>query len=232
MVLGVIGAATVLGAHSVSPAVTAEDRECLDAALAEAGYPGLLASRPAAFDDQLRAIQSVQDAALTLAPHDAAIPFGQPREPCDLWRLGFGQCFDRSRFLEKAFRELGLETRYAAVYSTARTNSRLKSLLTPGIASHAVVEVRTARGWMLVDSNMRWLGWTEDDHVVSLAELGADPAVRQGPWNVRVSDPPSPIFEEPFTYVFGLYSRHGFFYPPYNRLPDISWSQLHYNLGR
>ena len=41
----------------------------------------------------------------------------------------------------------------------------------------------------------------------------------------------SPILGRPFTYLFGLYSRHGRFYPPYTPVPDLDWGQLGYNFG-
>ena len=31
------------------------------------------------------------------------------------------------------------------------------------------------------------------------------------------------IYDDPFTFVYGLYSRHGKFYPPYNFVPDINY---------
>jgi hypothetical protein len=32
-----------------------------------------------------------------------------------------------------------------------------------------------------------------------------------------------------FVFVYGLYSRHGGFYPPFVPLPDFDWAQLHHN---
>lgn len=38
--------------------------------------------------------------------------------------------------------------------------------------------------------------------------------------------PPTNIYEQPFTFVYGLYSRHGQFYPPYNFVPDINCGEF------
>ena len=38
--------------------------------------------------------------------------------------------------------------------------------------------------------------------------------------------PPTNIYEQPFTFVYGLYSRHGQFYPPYNFVPDINYGEF------
>ena len=38
------------------------------------------------------------------------------------------------------------------------------------------------------------------------------------------------IYSAPFTWVYGFYSRHGRFYPPYNAVPDVNWGELAQNL--
>jgi hypothetical protein len=45
-----------------------------------------------------------------------------------------------------------------------------------------------------------------------------------------VKDPINPIFRSDFTYVIGLFSRHGRFYPPFTPIPDVNWRQIVYNL--
>ena len=37
---------------------------------------------------------------------------------------------------------------------------------------------------------------------------------------------PDDIYIEPFIYFIGLYSRHGYFYPPYNIIPDINYKEF------
>lgn len=219
----------ILLAHDVPTEATAEDRANGRLILAQAGYddPDGMERNLATFEGQISVILAVQDAvlALTAAPTDFGIPFNTTREPGDLLIHKVGQCFDRSRSIEKILGSLGLETRHVAVYSTAKTGSKLISLLTPQISSHAVSEVKTAKGWMLIDSNVRWIGLTEDGLVKSLEDIQSldHTAVR---WNSRNLVEMSNIFSKGFTYVIGLYSRHGRFYPPYSPVPDYNIRHL------
>ena len=48
------------------------------------------------------------------------------------------------------------------MYSTVEAGSALGALATPDTLSHALTEVKTRRGWMIVDSRTRWAGLTAD----------------------------------------------------------------------
>jgi hypothetical protein len=222
-----VALATLAWSRAVPAGLTADDRRCIAQALEQAGHPDLAGGGATAvglsFDEQVRRIVAAQAAAFTAAPIQEPIDFGRSREPCDVIAAGHAYCYDRSRFIEKALRHLGFTTRYAAVYAVPEGSSALRSLLTPGISSHAVVEVRTARGWMVVDSNTRWIGLTAAGQPVDLAALAADPAVLNQPWHEVGPKGPERILTRPFTYVFGLYSRHGRFYAPYDPIPDVAW---------
>jgi hypothetical protein len=50
----------------------------------------------------------------------------------------------------------------------------------------------------------------------------AHPAWRAGP--------PNAIYLRPFTVVYGLYSRNGHLYPPYDFVPDVSYAELTDNI--
>jgi Transglutaminase-like superfamily len=184
-------------------------------------------SEPSSFEEEVALVRSVQDRVLATAPVDREIPQGQPRELADLARAGHGLCFDRSRAIETILRLQGMRTRHAAIYSTRATGSALRSLATPGVDSHAITEVMTRRGWMIVDSNSRWIGLSRANQPVELAELRDRPS---GPWHRSVAEPLPPIYNAPFTWIYGLYSRHGRFYPPYNPVPDVNWAELVENL--
>ena len=41
---------------------------------------------------------------------------------------------------------------------------------------------------------------------------------------------PDLIFQSSFTYLYGVYSRHGRFYPPYNVIPDINYGEFIQNV--
>lgn len=219
----------VLMAHDVPTEVTAEDRSNGRQILTQAGYNDLdkMERSLTTFEGQVSVIFAVQDAVmdLTTAPTDIGIPFDTTREPGDLLIHKVGQCYDRSRSIEKILDSFGMETRHIAVYSTAETGSKIISLLTPQISSHAVTEVKTAKGWMVIDSNARWIGLTEDSLAMSIDDLQSleHKKVR---WNSRNQAKMSAIFSKDFTYVIGLYSRHGRFFPPYSPIPDYNIRHL------
>lgn len=231
LIVAAVGAGAVLAHHQVSSALTDEDTVYVAKILQETGH-GNVAKGAAAklpFDQQVAVVAAVQDAILTMAPKDNEIPFGRTREPRDIYELRHGSCFDRSRTIEKALNYAGLRTRHVAVYSTTETKSALKSLATPQIDSHAVTEVETARGWMVLDSNARWMGLTAEGQPFTLAALKSEPALAASQ-HPAVTARINRIFRADFTYVIGLFSRHGRFYPPYTPVPDVNWRELLYNV--
>ena len=189
--------------HRVPQRITEEDKVYLDLFLA--GIPDEAAHT---YETQLEQIAAIQRAVLSHAPPGASIPEGQPREPRQLWERGHGACYDISRTLEKALRYRGYRTRHAALYENLwRRSSR----------SHAATEVKTLRGWLVVENAAPWLGLDADGR----------------PWSYRQPFPPAwqtpppqtviAFYNQPFSVVYGLYSRHGRFYPPYTAWPDMGF---------
>lgn len=214
-------------AAHVDTQVTAEDIEFGQRMLDEAGYHGGFAEGAASgadFDTQVRLIRAVQDAVIKAAPKEAGIALGKPREPKDLFAARLGLCFDRSRSIEKILSWLGFEVRHVAVYATT-TTSVVGALLTPQAASHAVSEARTTKGWIVIDSNRRWIGLTPEKMPVSVAGLAERQAQRVW-WADDMTETPSNTLTKPFVAIIGLYSRHGYFYPPYTPVPDVNVRQL------
>jgi hypothetical protein len=80
---------------------------------------------------------------------------------------------------------------------------------------------------MVVDSNSHWVSINDQGIPVSIEQIYSDGHTGRISWNVQ---PPSKIYEEPFVFVYGLYSRHGRFYPPYNFLPDVNYKELIQNV--
>lgn len=177
--------------------------------------------------DQRLRIQRTVDHVFAATPLNKEIPEGRPREPADVVRNGGGVCYDRSRLLEKALQLQGFRTRHVALYQHERGKNRLQLLLTYRTKSHAISEVLTSRGWMAIDSLDAWIALDEDLNPLSIAQL-AIKAERHTKLNW--SGRSSPFYDEPFLRVYGLYSRHGMFYPPFNRIPDVNYGQLLDNL--
>lgn len=179
------------------------------------------------FAEQIAIIRDVQAAVLAHAPGGEGIAKDYSREPRDFYAADTAACYDRSRTIEKLLAGFGYETRHVAIYSTAETGSALKSLLMPGTPSHSVTEVKTSRGWLVVGSNSRWVSLDLTRYPLSMAKLQWNAERRinwwGSTWSMRNVARPPDIFTEPFTYVIGLYSRHGRFYPPYTPFPDVNW---------
>lgn len=180
------------------------------------------------YKDELDYITSVQLSVLTLAPMNDGLPYGQKREPKELYEAKTGLCYDRSRVIEKILRYSGFETRHVSIYSTKDTGSAVKSLVTPSVSSHAVTEVLTKRGWLVVDSNEPIVSIDKNSQPISIEKLqvAAENYIKI-PW---YTEPQTAIYKEPFTFVYGLYSRHGRFYPPYNFIPDINYGEFLENI--
>ena len=215
--------ALTLNYHAVDNSLSAEDKQYIPKYL-QGIAP--LPQQPT-YTEELAFIRSVQRSVLAIAPENQGIPFGRPREPMDLYTGKKGLCFDRSRVLEKIFRYSGFKTRHVSVYSTQDTHSAIKSLLTPQVMSHAITEVLTKKGWLIVDSLAPWVSTDKNHNPVSLREIQSFANGEKDRMSTIAWDNTMPnIFGGPFITVYGLYSRHGYFYAPYNFIPDINYAEL------
>ena len=222
--LSVVVLAGLSISHNVEKVPSAEDALFIRRMLSDSGHGAILAGPATSFDEEIDRVLEVQDAVLRAAPVNDGIPLGQLREPRELYEAHSGLCYDRSRSIEKALALLGMETRHVAVYSLADALTPLDALFSSGTPSHALTEVLTRRGWMLVDSNDRWIGLQANGQPVSADDLEAlgDAVV----WSPRMAGDMAPIFHEDFIHVYGLYSRHGLFYPPMDGVPDVNLAEL------
>ena len=214
----------ILSSNGVDNSITEEDKRFIPNYVESIPHP----EHDSTYTEELEMIKRIQDAVLTVAPHNEGLPYNTEREPKDVYLASKGLCYDRSRVIEKILRYSGFNTRHISLYSTSKTRSAFKSLMTPGIPSHAVTEVYTKRGWLVVDSNNRWISIDRHGNPLSIAQIklsieGPD----EIPWRRH---PPNRIYREPFTFIFGLYSRHGKFYPPYNFIPDVNYEELLQNV--
>lgn len=215
--------AAILHAHQVKTTVTSDDQRSI--AIILEGIPRL--TRDASYVEELLFIRRVQKRVLALSPIENGLPFKQAREPKDLLLAGSGLCYDRSRTIEKVLRSAGFHARHVSIYASSSERSELGTLLTPGADSHAITEVLTSHGWVAVDSNAPWLSLSDDGHPQSLSQISA--GAKQEGSIAWLTPPPSLIYDAPFSYVYGLYSRHGNFYPPYDFIPDVNYAELLHN---
>ena len=213
----------ILFISRVDNSITNEDKEYIKIFIGlEKKSPSLLS-----YTEQLELIKLIQKSVLTVAAPNIGIEKRKTREPKDLYLKKAGLCFDRSRVIEKILRYYGFKTRHISIYSTKETGSILKSLVTPGIKSHALSEVKTSKGWLVIDSNEEWVALDNKNQPISISEIIKNKK------NIKarlLNDFPSFIFDENFFVIYGLYSRHGMYYPPFNIIPDINYSEFLYNL--
>ncbi|QIX63263.1 hypothetical protein FY528_13485 [Hymenobacter lutimineralis] len=184
------------------------------------------------YAEQLSLLQSVQHAVMARTELAESIPVAQSREPKDLYLSQKGLCYSRSRVLEKIYMSLGFKTRHVSVYADVPSTPLWKELFRPGSPSHATLEVLTAKGWMIVDSNIPWLAVDKQRRPYSFEDLAAlSEAGQHVRWAMRLEPGYDEFYNGKSFYVYGLYSRHGQFYPPYTRgVPDYNARELLYNL--
>ena len=172
-------------------------------------------------------IQKVQSKVLEIAPRDVGIAFGKTRELKDLLENKFGLCYDRSRSIEKILKYYNFEVRHLSIHTILK-DSILGTLITRQGPSHAVTEVKTSKGWLVVDSNEKWLSLDREGLPISIHEISKRLDKKKNiKWKI---DPSGEVFYSPMIYTIGLYSRHGKFYPPYIFFPDINFTEILMNL--
>lgn len=230
-VLLLVAAFAGLVAHyNVDKTLTDEDRHYIRLLL-----PGLVEGSAAnqSYEYQVALVARAQKALLTHSPVvlQRGIPEGQLREPKQFYLSRRGLCYDRSRVLEKIFTYVGLQSRHVSMFAREEGVNPLITVLFHHVSSHAVSEVRTAKGWMLVDSIAPWLGLDESNNPVSVREMvNRHDEHLTLHWLQPVRAEDDAFYSKPCLYVYGLYSRHGRFYPPYTSyIPDYRVQGLFYN---
>ncbi|AMM51671.1 hypothetical protein TH61_11455 [Rufibacter sp. DG15C] len=215
--------------HQVDQDITERDKVTITKILQENNIIPLSGPDKNDFHEQIKFISAVQKAVLLTAPRNKGLDEGMSREPEVLYKMRYGHCYDRSRAIEKILRLSGFKTRHVSVYSLDE-NSALHAFLKPKTRSHALSEVLTVKGWVFVDSNDKLIGVDKFGNPIDLTQvkkLGFKNIV----WSKYNTENFDGVYATKFMYVYGLYSRHGKFYPPYNFIPDLHWGELVYNFG-
>jgi hypothetical protein len=125
---------------------------------------------PLTYSQEILLIHEVQALVLYKVPVGNPIPDYSDREPVDLFKQKSGLCYDRARTYDKIFSWLGFETRHVYILYpedpvTKVPLSLWKAGITRGTNSHAVTEVKTKQGWVLVDSNSSWISVISTGHI-------------------------------------------------------------------
>lgn len=174
------------------------------------------------YKEEVDLIQSVQHQILGLYPVGEGIPENEEREPLDLARYKQGLCYDRSRTFDKVFEWLGFETRHLYIMypfdpRTGEQLSSLRAFFSRGTESHAVTEVKTSHGWLVVDSNEPWVSLDSKGEPVRIDQI------RQK--STRFENLPD-AYQKDFIAIPGMYSRRGQFYRPYIPYPQLNWADF------
>ena len=211
--------------HNVSGKITPEDRVALKKILGDLDF-----ERKDDFENEIRFIRNIQDAVLDISPTLLKIPLRQTREPRDLLKSGHGQCSDRGRTIEKALRYHGFDVRFVSVFSRDKTFTPPETMAIDSgrdLRSHALIEVKTSKGWMFVDTNERWIALDADSNPVSLETWKNIKDKDSFKWSSENVGEIYWLIRRNFTIVYGLYTRHGLFYPPFTPyIPDINMQTM------
>lgn len=221
--------------HDVDTTITDDDRFYIRKILEKTHNNPESMRNTDSFDEQIQTILAIQNSAFDATPNAGQMPLDQPREPKDLEASDTAYCNDRARYLDKTFRLYGFETRYASLYSKIPGKIFLQTFLTLGVKgafSHALIEVKTAKGWIVVDTRNRWISLDQDNQPHSLHDLQNAAETKIWPlWSPLSKEQPYALLNDEFYILYGLYSRHGRFYPPYTPyIPDIDFQEFVKNL--
>ena len=173
------------------------------------------------FAKELGCVRSLQAAIQDKIPDLRCATKDKTIEPKEFLQRGYGCCYDRARIIEKSLTFYGFEVRHFSLHDL---RIPILGYLLPA-DSHAATDVKTSKGWMYVDSNYPFVLVSKSNEPVTIQML------RRMDWaNLQDQPVQKKFFRKEPRIFYGLYSRHGFFYPPKVPLPDIDWSQILHNL--
>ncbi len=224
--VGFFFVALLLAANGVSTQVSEEDRQVITELGVDDHCIGVHS-----YGDELECVEAVQSAIFERYPDvsDAFVRGVTGHRVTDYDERGYGSCYDRAKLIEQTLRHYGFEVRRVALYEGQ--DSPL-GYVRPGIRSHALSEVRTSKGWLVVESIEPFMGVDEQGMPHSVADI------RRGLRAGEVDDEtfaaaiPEDFFDGEFVYVYGVYSRHGYFFEPHIPVPEVDWGRFWDNFGR
>jgi hypothetical protein len=222
----------LLIAFSTKPVASAEDIRYINAFLKEWNISATPAEVHQSFESEIAFIRSVQDSIVSGIQHKGIqqTAFGSVRS---YYQDRQGMCYDRVVLLEKILHSFHFDFRHLFVYYPDENKDvAVSDFFRKGTSSHALTEVKTRKGWMVIGSNADWMGidvkgqpFTIRELKVNLRKTGTVPLMEQPLHGVNFWE------QHPrFRYIYGVYSRHGYFLPPYNAIPDYNFHMLLYNL--
>lgn len=142
-------------------------------------------------------------------------------EPIEFLNRNYGCCVDRARFIEKAARFYGYDTRHLFIIHHKKF-SFISNFLPLGQGSHGASEILTTKGWLGVDSNEPFILIGPDNLPYKFQD--AINIIEQFPNMI-----PKDFYKKNLTVIYGLYSRHGNFHGKNFPGPEFAFSELKWN---
>ena len=203
-------------ALSVDNAITSDD----EAAIRSLNLDQDCTGAQGIYQKEIRCLSKIQRQIQSIGQHRCP-GLDDVIEPMNFINRGYGCCFDRARFIEKAARNYGFQTRHVFLISPAWKIS-ITNILPLNQDSHAASEVLTSRGWLGVDSNEPFLLLTKD---------GYPSTYRNAINNIQDFEGVSPqgFFRQKVDVIYGLYSRHGKFHGKNFPGPEYVLSEVFFN---
>ncbi len=213
------------------PDVTENDRIFINAFMKEWGLPQDPAMVHQSFENELAFIRTMHNQVIDGIVHSYVKSLDSFGSVELYYRKRQGFCYDRTVLIEKILDHYDFKYRHVYAYYSSRSDkTSFADLFRKGTYSHALTEVKTKRGWMLIDGNEKWLGIDQAGNLLTMKEVGElnrqhqkTPMKLEGPQTLLIN-------VHSFQYLYGVYSRHGNCFAPRIGVPDVNFRQLLYNL--
>lgn len=173
------------------------------------------------FQHQIETIKHVQSSVFSMVEFAEGVPIGSEREVRHIVNAGKGLCYDRSWLIEKILNANKFRTRHVFVLENLN-DSFFLSITSLRARSHAVTEVETVKGWLIVDSIDQWISLDDSGNPVDFSELSEKIGTLK-----RVPE----FFKTHHFYIYGLYSRSGMMFKPLLPVPDFNIFEILYNIN-
>lgn len=227
------------------PNVTKEDKQYINLFLKEWNINSSPADVHRDFESEYAFISRVQDSIVGKICHSyvSTEHIGAVKK---YYKERQGYCYDRAVMLEKFFIYYGFTIRHVFVYfNPDNTLPDRSDFFSRELLSHAMLEVKTKKGWMAVGTSCNWLGVQEGGELLDTYDLRrklADNMLHLS----KKGDRGVPFYatlknRERFKIIYGVYSRHGDFFRSkplesglnavgvHCRIPDYNLRMLLYN---
>ena len=166
------------------------------------------------FESQIKCIKDIQKAQKSLIKSEECRTGIINVEPKNFLKSNNGCCYDRSRIIEKALTFYKFKVRKIFLIDISKGYI---SLILPKVNSHSVIEVKTSKGWMGIETVQPYFLLINDSN----KPLSFKMAI-----NTNYNFPKKEFYYKKPLSIIGLYSRHGGFHKPYFPLPEVNFKDF------